>query len=181
MTNTTPTICKSGLTGWKCRLKDNYTDRADFDAWNEIYSLAERLGYDSGAELWEENPMIEGSTNPEDLRVCDEQEDKEPITPVVFRVWKGEDFRGTVTALFPADCAEYEGRLCSCYTHIGQHGGADYSHMITKTRPATPDEYASLKAELESEPYNYRLKVYQRATPQHREQFNAELKRINGR
>ncbi len=71
------TICKSGATGWKARVQENYTDRADFDAWDEIYSIAERLGYDTGAQLWEANPMIEGSGEPSDLRVCDNQEDAE--------------------------------------------------------------------------------------------------------
>lgn len=85
-------------------------------------------------------------------------------TPVVFRVWTGKD-GGDVVALFPTvpHCADKE-YLCMSYMHVGQHGAANYHGVIDDTRPAKPEEYAALKAELE-EPYpgfGYRLKVYQR-------------------
>ena len=72
-------------------------------------------------------------------------------TKVVFRVWKGE-FEGDVIALFP-DIDEGHGS-CSSYMHVGQHAPASYYHMITRTRPAKPAEYASLKRELENIGYN---------------------------
>ncbi len=81
-------------------------------------------------------------------------------TIVVFRVWKDES--NTVFALFPEDKAsDY---YCSSYEHIGQHGGADYTGCIQRSRPATPQEYAALKRELESSPYHYRLAVRRRYT-----------------
>lgn len=94
----------------------------------------------------------------------------EPVTPVLFRVWTAE-FPGTrkpgtgdlynVIALFPAN-AEYRPGSVSSYMHIGQHGAADLYGIIWKSRPATPEEYAPLKRELERN-YGYNLKVYQRA------------------
>lgn len=60
---------------------------------------------------------------------------------VVFRKFKD----GEIIALFPS---ERWGRyITACYTHIGQHGGAD-PLIINDTKPATPEEYAPLLAEL---------------------------------
>jgi hypothetical protein len=70
---------------------------------------------------------------------------KEKPTRVVFRFWR-ESY--DVIALFP-DIPE-TGGACMSYEHVGQHGGADYSHVVAQSRPATPEEYAPLKRELES-------------------------------
>lgn len=70
-------------------------------------------------------------------------------TKVVFRKWPN----GDILALFPEVPADNTGNLCSSYEHVGQHSGADYYHCISKTRPALPSKYASLKAELEHTGY----------------------------
>jgi len=77
-------------------------------------------------------------------------------TVVVFRRWRN----GDVIALFP----EVPGSpgFCSSFEHVGQHGDASYSGVICQTTPATPEEYADLKTELESAPYNYVLRVVKR-------------------
>jgi hypothetical protein len=93
-------------------------------------------------------------------------------TPVIFRA----DKDGEVTAIFPCEPFDYEGRYMSCYAHIGQHGSCSLEWYRT-TRPAAPDEYASLKRELESASREYRLKVYRRMTPGHRDAFNAAAMR----
>lgn len=90
-------------------------------------------------------------------------------TPVVFRflnAGKGKYWQRDLIALFPGETwtDRNRGKLCSSYIHIGQHCGADYAGIIKSSRPATPDEYASLKRELESSPYNYNLKVLKRWT-----------------
>ena len=72
-------------------------------------------------------------------------------TTVIFR--KCEP-RGII-ALFPL-IDECPGR-CLSYEHTGQHGIADYGHVIGMTRPAQPHEYADLKAELER--IGYKLKI----------------------
>ena len=77
-------------------------------------------------------------------------------TPVVFRIYP----QGDVLALFPtfnhsAQAANYG--KCVCYQHLGQHGEADYPGCIDSTKPATPDQYADLKRELEG--LGYVLKV----------------------
>lgn len=80
-------------------------------------------------------------------------------TVVVFRVWKKG---GEVIALFPSIPASVSGNLCQSYQHIGQHGGADYQHVIYKTTPARHEEYYDLMKELEGIGYN--LKIQKRFT-----------------
>jgi hypothetical protein len=73
-------------------------------------------------------------------------------TDMVFRVDATKDFKGQVFALFPHE-VESNGMVTS-YQHIGQHSSADYDHCIKTSRPATEEEYKSLKSELESFGYN---------------------------
>lgn len=83
------------------------------------------------------------------------------IEAVIFRC----DRDGShVTAVFPELPADVAGHHMTCFEHVGQHSGCTMGWYQT-TRPATPDEYANLKAELESAPYEYRLRVYKRITP----------------
>jgi hypothetical protein len=83
------------------------------------------------------------------------------VTPVLFRVWDKPN--SGVIALFPDDVVDDEGHVGS-YEHVGQHGGANYHLVMAASRPALPAEYAALKKELESAPYEYRFRVYQRWT-----------------
>lgn len=99
-------------------------------------------------------------------------------TPVLFRVHRAPVKHGAeITAVFPCEPATYTGYAMSCYAHVGQHGSCDYG-WYQKTRPATPEEYAELKQELESAPYGYRLKIYQRINSTLREKFTAEQRRF---
>jgi hypothetical protein len=102
----------------------------------------------------------------------------EPITPVIFRADKRD---GDVTAVFPTDPADYTGECMGCYAHVGQHSQCSLAWYHSHTRPATPAEYADLKAELEAAPYGYRLAVYKRITREHRNAYRAELRRIQAR
>jgi hypothetical protein len=68
--------CKSGLTGWQCRLQKNYFSFEEFEKYSEIYGVAKRLGYESSEEAWEANPIIQGSVNPSDLRVVLDEHNK---------------------------------------------------------------------------------------------------------
>lgn len=61
--------CLSGLTGWQCRLRKNYTDYFDFVASDRVYGLAERLGFTSAREAWQVNPVVQGSVVPSDFQV----------------------------------------------------------------------------------------------------------------
>ena len=87
----------------------------------------------------------------------------EELTVVVFRKWKksAHAYGDGVLALFPGEKWTAQGDyLCCSYEHVGQHGSADYVACISRTIPATPKEYKSLKQELEQR--GYRLVVRKR-------------------
>lgn len=106
------------------------------------------------------------------------QQDTEE-TPVLFRVHRSpKKYGDDVTAVFPCEPGTCDGNTMSCYAHIGQHGQCSLAWYYD-TRPATPEQYADLQRELEAAPYGYRLKVYQRINSKLREQFNAEVRRLN--
>ena len=60
--------CKSGLTGWRIRLRNNYKSYEEWVDWSELRGLASRLGYESEEAAWKANPVVEGSVNPSDFR-----------------------------------------------------------------------------------------------------------------
>jgi hypothetical protein len=95
----------------------------------------------------------------------------EPKTVVIFRKWSKKE-GGGILALFPYEQASP--RFCSSFEHIGQHGGADLLGCIQRTKLATQEEYTSLKRELESAPYRYRLEVRKRIN------WNKHNKTVNG-
>jgi hypothetical protein len=79
-------------------------------------------------------------------------------TDVIFRIDTTPEHKGVVFALFPHDCETHEG-LVGSYQRVGQHSTADYGWCIRKSRPATPQEYADLKSELETIGYDVRVVV----------------------
>lgn len=84
-----------------------------------------------------------------------------PQVEVMFR-----KFRYGVIALFPCEPGTIGNPAhCLSFEHVGQHGPADLAGVIEVTRPAAPGEYAALKRELESAPYDYLLTVRERTPP----------------
>lgn len=63
---------------------------------------------------------------------------------MVFRKFRD----GHVIALFPRVPWDLYGYHCASYMHVGQHGDADLPAVISQTKAARPDEYASLLKEL---------------------------------
>lgn len=82
----------------------------------------------------------------------------EEITKVIFRQERKRD-GGAIVAVFP-EIIEND-RMMSCFAHVGQHSICS-REWYSKTLPAFPDSYARLQRELESPPYNYRLRVIKR-------------------
>ena len=81
-------------------------------------------------------------------------------TKVVFRRFPD----GEIIALFPDDPWNKSDYTTASYLHVGQHGAADYQHVVAKTHPATEPEYRDLLAELRAIGYDD-LRVVQRARP----------------
>ena len=62
--------CDSGTQGWRTTLQENYSNSFEqFVGYCETFEIADRLGYESPEAAWESNPMIQGSTDPLDLRI----------------------------------------------------------------------------------------------------------------
>lgn len=60
--------CKSGITGWQGKLRDQYNDKEEFLVWSEMYGIHKRLGYKSAETAWRANPTVQGSVIPSDYR-----------------------------------------------------------------------------------------------------------------
>ncbi len=60
--------CKSGLTGWRTRLRNNYKSFEEWRMHSELWGLSNRLGYNSAEAAWKANPVVEGSVNAGDFR-----------------------------------------------------------------------------------------------------------------
>jgi hypothetical protein len=73
-------------------------------------------------------------------------------TDITFRKFSN----GEIIALMPHEVNDHKGNVVS-YMHVGQHSGADYNHVIAKTKLATPFEFADLLRELEGHGYNVHI------------------------
>ena len=73
----------------------------------------------------------------------------EDKTKIIFRKDK-ED--GDIIAVFAEDIQS--NNMIGCYAHMGQHSTMSLDYYNKGTTPATPEEYADLKRELESIGYN---------------------------
>ena len=62
-------ICKSGLTGWKMKLRRNWETYSFFESCCNNYGIHTRLGFKTPHEAWAANPTVCGSVLPEDLGV----------------------------------------------------------------------------------------------------------------
>ncbi len=55
---------------WIGKLQAQYRNKKEFKAYDEMYALSQRLGFNSATEAWDTNPVIQGSTNPSDYSVA---------------------------------------------------------------------------------------------------------------
>ena len=81
-------------------------------------------------------------------------------TKIIYRKYKDG---GEVIAVFPE--LKYPGfvsrkGLVLSYEHIGQHGEADYDHIMKITTIAFPKEYEVLKIELERVGYDLEVTTH---------------------
>ena len=62
-------ICKSGEKGVRQNLNEIYDNFKDFELYDSKFNITQRLGYKSKYKLWRDNPVVEGSSNPDDFRI----------------------------------------------------------------------------------------------------------------
>ena len=80
-------------------------------------------------------------------------ESDEQLTKVQFLVNETDPKNPDLFAYFPEENYDNDGKFKTAYSHVGQHSSASPEYA-KESRPATPEEYADLKAELESIGYN---------------------------
>lgn len=86
---------------------------------------------------------------PKNQKTVDES--NEPLTKVMFLVNENDPENPDVFAYFPEEI--HNGEYKTAYSHMGQHS-AVHPQYAEESRPATPEEYVDLKAELENIGYN---------------------------
>jgi len=94
-------------------------------------------------------------------------------TDVMFRKDITKDFKGTIFAVFPHEVDNYRGDIMT-YQHVGQHSSGDYQVCLQQSKPATVEESADLKREMEG--LGYDLNIVRR---QNRDKYLKEYKRVN--
>ena len=52
---------------WKTRVRQIYATLSELRQYDAMYNIVERCGYKSAKQLWLDNPLIGGSTNPKDF------------------------------------------------------------------------------------------------------------------
>jgi hypothetical protein len=57
---------------WKQHVQEVYESLEELESYDNTCGIAERLGYSDAESLWEDNPVIQGSTDPKDFKVVDE-------------------------------------------------------------------------------------------------------------
>lgn len=82
-------------------------------------------------------------------------------TIVIFRKNKSKEYSDNITAVFPNGLFYSGAFYMGCYSHIGQHSSCSYDWYLNDTVPAKPEEYASLKKELEDN-FGYDLLIRQK-------------------
>lgn len=103
---------------------------------------------------------------------------REPPVPVIFRIFTEAQTRagghgsGQVIALFPTVPASCVDPSIQSYMHVGQHSGASYHGVVSRSRPATPAEYKALEKELKQ--IGYRLAIKSKVTTAMRREFDRE-------
>lgn len=103
-----------------------------------------------------------------------------PVLPIIFRAERSGDAKGEVTAVFPTLPGTNEHDF-TVYAHNGQHSVGSRA-WYNGTRAATPNEYASLLAELrriyEQDPDGpVKLHVVERFTRHHDAERKAEYQK----
>lgn len=125
--------------------------RRDKSGINQLKKAGEEKMSQSGLPKQPKKP--EKELSPSGLPKDDVDENAELVTKVQFLVNEKDPENPDVFAYFPEENYDNDGKFKTGYSHIGQHS-AVHPQYAAESRPATPEEYADLKAELEGVGYN---------------------------
>jgi len=89
---------------WQSTLHENYDD--DFGQWleySDMHNLARILGFNTAEEAWQANPMVQGSNDPQDLKVVLEGEGMDLMVDAALG-WICEFCGSDMTPGEPCEC-----------------------------------------------------------------------------
>jgi len=125
--------------------------RRDKSGINQLKKAGEEKMSQTGLPKQPKKP--EKELSPSGLPKDEVDENAELVTKVQFLVNEKDPENPDVFAYFPEENYDNAGKFKTGYSHIGQHS-AVHPQYAAENRPATPEEYADLKAELEGVGYN---------------------------
>lgn len=125
--------------------------RRDKSGINQLKKAGEEKMSQTGLPKQPKKP--EKELSPSGLPKDEVDENAELVTKVQFLVNEKDPENPDVFAYFPEENYDNAGKFKTGYSHIGQHS-AVHPQYAAESRPATPEEYADLKAELEGVGYN---------------------------
>jgi hypothetical protein len=106
---------------WKSKLQENYDNFYEFERYDDVYNLAQRLGFKSTKEAWDANPMIQGSTNPADFSICPLKTIDKILTKVNLK-FGAPMGRSNVGSYEELDASGYAGRIYDCAVPMDSTG-----------------------------------------------------------
>ena len=117
---------------WKSKLQENYDSLEEFIQYSDTYGLAERLGYGSPEEAWEDNPMIQGGTDPSDFKKVTEKKGywSKNISGSVYIEHEGEEYEIEYDGIISSDERSGRIRSWSADDSLDQNTVDEYEHVI---------------------------------------------------
>lgn len=93
--NVTKAVESATNESWTDTVQNTYGSLEELEAFDEIYGIVKRLGFESAVDLWEKNPKISGSTNPEDLKVVESKRRKAILPRILENLMNSELYTST--------------------------------------------------------------------------------------
>lgn len=59
---------------WVMHVQESYANLEDLEAYDGVYNIAKRLGFNSAQELWDADPLIKGGVDPRDFGLATQEE-----------------------------------------------------------------------------------------------------------
>ncbi len=100
---------RKNLKEWKERVQQVYSSLEEFEEYNELYGIVDRINatkkedkYESAEDMWDANPVLSGSTKPSDLKFVKETKSiselkngsyKGKISGHIFKDKEGNEFQ----------------------------------------------------------------------------------------
>ena len=107
---------------WKTKVQKVYDSLEELKAYNNLYGIVKSCGYESAEKLWEDNPLLQGSTDPKDFglaKVNHKRTVQKGLKEISSKYWEGipmleisDLLKANGAMLIQEDGTEWSGILC---------------------------------------------------------------------